>query len=667
MTNRFRLDIQALRALAVMLVLVFHAWPNALPAGYVGVDVFFVISGYLITGLLYRELAHQGRIDFARFYIRRFRRLMPAASVVILVTMLLSFLLEPAFRQPDTAMEGLASALYWQNWLLASRATDYLAAENVLGPLTHFWSLSIEEQFYLFWPLALLGAGLVARSRGWGLRPIAITVIAALSLASLASSFWLARANDPAAYFVTHTRIWELGLGALVALIPNPAVRQGAARWISAVALIVIIASACLIPKSAAFPGVIALAPTLATAVFIVAGAGLGSGAFRGVLASRPVQLVGDASYSIYLWHWPLLYFATLGQTQAPGLGQGLVLVAVSIVIGWSSRLWIEEPFRYRRGGSGFGKRSALAATMAGLLVSVGGAWLVYSHARTQIDAWADFAPGSDYPGGLVLLEAAAEPPLREPVPPLVALKDDIPVVYERGCHVGRRAAEPEVCVLEQGDEGAPKVVLVGDSHAANWVPAMRGASAQQGWTLISITKSACAPTRDPGVPIGPVAESCVAWTGATLERVRELKPDLVVIGRSRRGGDFLANRSEGWSKGLVSSLTSILEELASASRHVAIFADTPRMPFDPATCLAQQPSCDAELAETDDPPDALVEAAGQVPGVLVLDLRAMVCPAGRCPAVIGNVVVWRDNHHLTSTYSRSLAPVIVRKIGDRL
>lgn len=660
--NRFRFDIQALRALAVVLVLVFHVWPAWLPAGYIGVDVFFVISGFLITGMLYRELERDGRIRFARFYVRRFRRLMPAASLVIGVTMVLSFWIEPGFRRIGTAMEGMASALYWQNWLLAWRATDYLAAERALGPLTHYWSLSIEEQFYLVWPLALAGAYAVARQLRWGARRTAMGLIAALSGVSLVASALMAHWGLPEGYFVTHTRIWELGLGALLALSPLPAMRQALARALAVVSLLVIAACAVWIPREVDFPGLIGLIPTLSAAVFIYAGAQLTGDARFGWLAWRPIQAVGDASYSIYLWHWPLVYFATLYREPAPSLELGLGLIAASLLAGWLSKVYVEDTFRYRRAGV-VPRPVAQTATATGLALSVAMAGTLYAHSRATIDAWQGLTPGGDYPGAQVLTGDADRPPPRSAKPPLAAVKEDMPAIYDNDCHTSLRIVEPKPCVLHEAAKHRPLIVLTGDSHAANWVPALRAAAEQADWRLVSITKAGCSITYDPPSDAVRAPADCVGWSEAAVRKLRELAPDVVLLGRSRRGSDYVDEASGEWVKGLVPMLQNVLTDLKAAAGRVAVIRDTPRLPFDPPNCLADENECKASLAASRDGPDALLRAARATPGVGVVDLRRFICPQGRCPGVIGNVVVWRDNHHFTATFSRSLAPSIKRRV----
>lgn len=647
----------------MILVLVFHVWPGSLPAGYIGVDVFFVISGFLITGLLFRELEREGRISFTSFYIRRFQRLMPAASLVIFITLLLSFLLEPEFRKPSVAIEGLASALYWQNWLLAWRATDYLASGESLGPLTHYWSLSIEEQFYLIWPGILALTGVLATRRSWNLRTTALAVIAVASGTSLLLSVWLSQHDQPRAYFVTHTRIWELGLGAMLALAPLPSIGARVARVLSTAALVVIVASAFLIPESAPFPGLIALIPTLAAVLFIFAGASLNDGSASGILGVRPVQGIGDSSYSIYLWHWPLVYFSTAGAESDTGLMLGSVLLAASLLIGWISWRFVEEPFRYKRDGGSRFPGLAVPAAAVGLIATVALAGLVYMQSNALIKSWEGASSADDHPGARVLDGDVAVPLEAAPIPPLVAVKSDIPVIYPRGCHTGLHETKLVVCWLHEVGEGAPLVAVVGDSHAGNWVPALREAAARSGWNLVSLTKSACSVMLQPSNGEVYAPEDCVEWSSQALRELEELAPDLVLLGRSRRGSDFRARDSVEWVPGLVPMLETVLRRLQAISGKAAVIADTPRLPLDPPECMASGQECTVSLASTLDRPDAMRAAVDAIPAIDWIDLRHLVCPDGRCPAVIGNVVVWRDNHHLTATYSRSLGGEMQRRI----
>lgn len=661
-TQVFRFDIQALRALAVALVLVYHVWPQWLPAGYIGVDVFFVISGFLITGVLLKSLERHGRIDFIAFYLRRFRRLMPAASVVIIATLVLAWMLEPAFRQSGTAIEGFASSLYFQNWLLAVRATDYLDAERALGPLTHYWSLSIEEQFYLIWPLTLALVALVAKRRGWSLRHSAMVSIALISAVSLIASWYSAQQDRPEAYFVTHTRVWELGLGALLSFVQRTKITPFVARTVAFMALVVILASAFLIPTGAPFPGLIALIPTLATAAFLYVGWKLDQGDWFGFLSSRPIQFLGDASYSIYLWHWPLIYFVTLKLGDRINLVVGLSLILASLLIGGVSKFLVEDPLRDRKTpGYSSARATRFTVLLLAFSLAISGALLGYS--RAQLSAWEGIVPGGDYPGAMMLTGDAAVPSQLPARPPLAVIKEDLPVVYELGCHTSPRSSVSRPCVLRQSENSRPTVVIVGDSHAANWVPTLQAVASQADWTLISITKSACGLMVDTDAAAVRRFESCLNWSRNVLEQLQEIEPDVVLLGRSRRSSDYASSNDHDWVPGLVSMLSEVLTSLEPISRSVFVLADTPRLPFDPPTCLAENSDCQVSLKDTNDKPDAFLAAAERNPEVTVIDLRRYVCPDLICPSIVGNIVVWRDNHHLTASYARSLAPEMLRQL----
>ncbi|HEX5912326.1 MAG TPA: acyltransferase, partial [Rubrobacter sp.] len=332
----FRPDVEGLRAVAVGVVLLYHAGVPFAPGGYVGVDVFFVISGYLITGLLLRELEKTGTVSLARFYSRRAKRLLPLTVVVLAFVVVLSCLLFDPVRMDEVSLGVVASGLYVMNWLLAARATDYFAAGLQASPIQHFWTLAVEEQFYLLWPTLLLVVVWWSRRIGLGLRPVLATTLAVVVISSLAYSVYSTELQAGAAYFSTLTRGWELALGGLLALVP--ASRLGRQpRWVAFAlgwAGLGAIAFATLrFNDGTLFPGYAALVPTLGTAAIIAAGFGIESTMTFAVpvrwLTLGPVRHVGRTSYSWYLWHWPPLVFAaTLWGKLSPL--EGTAVLAVS-------------------------------------------------------------------------------------------------------------------------------------------------------------------------------------------------------------------------------------------------------------------------------------------------------------------------------------------------
>ena len=369
----FRPDIEGLRAIAVGTVLIYHAGLPFFHGGFIGVDVFFVISGFLITGLLVAEIERTGRLSIAGFYARRIKRLLPATMVVLLTTVALSWMFLSPLRRLSTSGDVAASALYVINWRLAGQAVDYLAQGEDPSPVQHFWSLAVEEQFYVLWPLLLIVAAMVVRRRGWGLRSTLLGFIVALSVPSFIYSLHLTHSQPGAAYFSSLTRAWELGVGAALAIVAPwlfrlPSTFSRILGWGGVAA---ILWAAITFTDATPFPGRAALWPVLGAAAVIAAGVTAGkNGPVR--LLGRPAMLhVGRISYSWYLWHWPLLVIAAAiwGHLTA---WQGVLVLAVSYVPTRLTTRFVEDPFRRSKVLVEFPKRAfALAAiTMSSVLVA---------------------------------------------------------------------------------------------------------------------------------------------------------------------------------------------------------------------------------------------------------------------------------------------------------
>lgn len=342
--SHFRRDIEGLRAVAVALVLLYHAGLDQFRAGYVGVDVFFVISGFLITGLVLREREREGAVSLRLFYARRIRRLLPAAATLVLTTVAFTFAFLPSTRWSTVGLDVMASSAYAQNWRLADRAVDYLAQDAAAGPLQHFWSLAVEEQFYLAWPMLI--ALLCLRTDHMPRRRLAIGMIV-LAGASLATSMYLSYRSPSTAYFVTYTRVWEFALGGMLGLTANKTrrLRPLGAVVLSWAGLIAIIGTACFLPSTAPFPGAVALIPTLGTVAMIAATPAAGSRGPGRLLETSPMQWGGALSYSIYLWHWPVLVIAE-AQLGALSTWQGVAAVVLSLLPALTAYRFVEGPLR---------------------------------------------------------------------------------------------------------------------------------------------------------------------------------------------------------------------------------------------------------------------------------------------------------------------------------
>ncbi|PZM89508.1 MAG: acyltransferase, partial [Actinobacteria bacterium] len=442
----FRYDIEGLRGVAVLLVVLWHAGVPGFSAGFVGVDVFFVISGFLITRLIATEIATRGRLSLLGFYGRRARRLLPSAGLVLCASALLGYLLLPPIRWRDTAGDVIASALYVVNWRFAERAVDYLAADQAPSIVQHYWSLAVEEQFYLLWPLLLILVAAVARRRGrpHGFVAAGFVVVALLVVVSFGWSLLLT-ATDPArAYFDTTVRIWELGVGALLALWPTalrmpPAVAAGLG-WVGLLALV---GAAVVFDTRTPFPGAAALVPTVGTALVIVAGGVAGAPGPERLLRRWPLTALGRISYPLYLWHWPLLVVCTAryGELSLPA---ALLVVGASLLLAEVTGRFVERPIRRARIFR-VDPQMAIQAGLACTIVSlIAGFVLLIVAVPPPPQVSASVPDGAE----AVRSGANAEPVDRVPhitPDPLVA-RDDLPDVYTAGCHVTRQESAVRGC-----------------------------------------------------------------------------------------------------------------------------------------------------------------------------------------------------------------------------
>src|SRR5215468_8428621 len=492
----FRLDIQGLRAIAVAMVVIYHLYPSLLPGGFVGVDVFFVISGYLITGQLWRGYQRTGKIALLDFWGRRARRLVPAAALVLTVTWLASRLVLPATRLADTADQVRASALYFQNWLLAHNAVDYLKSNDVASPLQHFWSLSVEEQFYLLWPWLFLAAVVLAwlrarragRHRAQGVHAghaVVMGLAGALVLASLAYSVYDTRTDPAAAYFVTTTRVWELGLGGLLALLPErlggPLGRQG---WIGWAGLAAVAVSPFLLRGTSAFPGVIALLPVLGSAALIAGGSAAARYGPARLTSVRPMVFLGGISYSLYLWHWPLIVLWSSYRGHKIGPYAGPALAAAAVALSWLTKVWVEDKVRLARPLARHPSLSVSTALAAVLPVA-----LVWVYVAGQPAPW-NGRLGPAYPGAVALASKNMAVPAKPVLPPPSQLSP--PAYWRQGCLVKSSVVQPTACVFGETRHPVRTDVLVGDSVAGNWWAALQASAERRHWKLVTELHSFC-------------------------------------------------------------------------------------------------------------------------------------------------------------------------------
>jgi peptidoglycan/LPS O-acetylase OafA/YrhL len=662
----FRPDIQGLRAIAVTLVVIYHIHPRALPGGFVGVDVFFVISGYLITGHLWRGYADTGKLALVDFWGRRARRLVPAAAVVLTATWLMSLLVGHAIRFPGIARQILASALYYQNWQLASDAVNYLKAGDSATPVQHFWSLSVEEQFYLLWPLlfvlAALATGRLTRRRAQARRAVVWALATTLVLASLAYSVYDTHVHPPAAYFVTTTRVWELGAGGLLALAPGritrPLARQG---WLAWLGLAVVIASALAFTGASPFPGWIALLPVGGAAAMIAAGSAAGRHGPARLTSARPMVFLGGISYSLYLWHWPVISLYTAWSGKAPGPVTGPGIIAAAVLLAWLTKIAVEDPVRLAKALAGHGWRSVSTALAAVVPVTLAASYL----ASLPAPLTSLLPPG--YPGAAVLAGLARDVPVKPVLP--APLATSVPGYWAQGCLGTQHAVAETVCTF--GDVTDPRltVALVGDSVAGNWWEALNIIARQEHWKLVTDLHANCAWTAtlmndpDDGTPY----TTCRQWGGTVLrDLITTIRPDVVITtahiamiatahpkGGPPSRADIGAGEAAYWT------------QLRHHGIKVVAITETPEMRYVyQAGCILDygrdSPRCQVPAATAIWPGPATSFAAKAMKGTVpVIDMNDLICGPRECRPVVGNVLVFMDQHHLTPQYSQTLAPFL--------
>jgi peptidoglycan/LPS O-acetylase OafA/YrhL len=647
----FRPDIEGLRAVAILLVVLGHAGVAAAGGGYVGVDVFFVLSGFLITSLLLREVATAGRISIPRFYARRALRLLPASTLVLVCTLVAARLWLAPLLAGQYAHDAVAAAGYVSNLVFAHRGTDYLAADSAPSPFQHFWSLAVEEQFYLAWPLLIMAATAFGRRRLLGY------ALAVLGAASLILSITETHRSAPWAYFGTHTRAWELAAGALLAVNAERIARlpRRLARVLGWAGLIAILLAAVLYTDRTAYPGLFVVLPA-AGAAAVIAGA-------NDALASRPMTALGRLSYGWYLWHWPVLIIAPVALGISASVPQRLALAIGALGPAWLSLRLVENPIRYSRV---LRSRARYGLALgASLFACVLAAALVVHASPPAIAHGSAVAPleiSPDRPRILAQAIKNGESLTGIPAnltPSLTAAASDLPAVYHDGCHASSTAVRA-IGTCAFGDPRAPRtVVLFGDSHAAQWFPALERLAFERHWRLVSLTKSGCT-AADATIWIEALQRpytECDAWRRSAIARVVALKPSLIVV--ASKFVYRLTDPSATWRSAWARTFT----ELSSAGAPIAALSDTPTMGVQVPVCLSQHPTqayaCNrpvgASLNQIERQVLLSLDSAGPV---TVVDPIPWLCSTA-CPVVLGHLLVYRDSTHLTTPMSKALAPLL--------
>ncbi len=679
----------------MILVVLFHcgAW---IPGGYVGVDVFFVISGFLITTQLVRELRETGRISLRGFYARRARRILPAATLTTVVTVVVAGLILPPLAANRVFGDARAAAVFGANIHFAARDANYFSADLPPSPLQHYWSLSVEEQFYFLWPLLLVMSSLVwiglrrrSAQRAAGRKsvarprfPVVIVILAAVAALSFAGSVLQTPQSATVAYYSLATRAWELAAGALVALSLPLAARlekhvAGILTW-TGVACIA--AAAAVFGSSTPYPGDAALLPVAGAAAIIFAGAAATRrcGA-EAVLGTAPFQRVGAWSYSWYLWHWPVLILAPALLGHSLSKLEALTMAVISLVIAVLCFVLIERPIRrmqtfVRRPSLGLAGGAVLVAASLGAVALAGPVFASLSASGPPV------AQPVLVSHGTRSLAAELSADLRAGVqtkrvpsnldPSITAAPQDDPVIAKNGCLLVDSAIKSRGCVY--GDKTShTSVVLFGDSHASVWFPALNRISAQQGWRLVVMAKSGCPAAAVNVVRFGKVFTNCPIWRRDAERQIAKLHPALVVVAYSQYlGGDRpLAGVPTGYGSTWLDGTEATFSFLRRAAVRTVFLTDVPMLTQVAPDCVS------AHLSDVR--PCTVARTTGiRYPGVthqeLALAARNHIdgidstpwfCTTDRCPVIVDNILMYRDAQHMTPQWSRFLTPVLADAI----
>ncbi len=599
-------------------MVLFHA--KLSPGGFIGVDIFYVISGFLITGIIIKEIDSTGTFKFKRFYLRRAKRLLPASLGILGLTAFFSWLLLPATVRTDLGKDVIAASLYVSNYLFAFWQNDYQNLNATPSPVIHYWSLAVEEQFYIFWPIIVYSLWKIGSRRVVGIGISAITVV------SFLFSLYLTAANPIWSFYSLPTRAWELGIGALLLFVPKDFFPRRSANsslfvWAGAFLLVL---SVFAFSERTAFPGYNALLPTVGTAVLIAAIA-VWPPILNDLSRLRIVQWLGEISYPFYLWHWPLLVLPSTRFGRELTLIERIFFILLTALAADLTHRWIEKPISSRDYSSTQIFRASTIATLTCSLIGIS----ILATDQSSISI------GNGRSVSISAIKAK-------------------PDVYMDGCHVNNGEVLSPECTY--GDLSASKtIVLYGDSHAAQWFPALENLAKDKGFKLVSLTKSACPAPEVRKVQVGAYKNAdCFKWRENSIKRIKQLRPDAVILSGYQhfQVPSQYQSRSIWWAEGQ----RATFQHLQGLSPKLIYISDTPKPSRDIPNCLASNGGAKCNENEKSDP---------QISGNFIkVNPTPWLCTSN-CPAVVNGIVAYRDASHISVDISRALSPKLDTVLAD--
>jgi peptidoglycan/LPS O-acetylase OafA/YrhL len=673
--RRYLPELHGIRGLALAGVVLFHLFGNGRVSG--GIDIFLAVSGFLFTGMLLREAAASGgRVDPLKYYGRLVRRILVPAALVIAVTLTAGLLISPITKHSQLWAEARASLLYFENIELINSQLAYGAAGPETSPFQHFWSLSVQGQFYIIWPVVAMIAVLIAKRLRTSATRVMAALIGVVFVTSFVYAIYVGSYDQDANYLMTTTRAWQLAFGGLLALaggtirLPQPL--RAPAGWLG---LAMVVTTGFIFNGAQQFPGPLALYPLLGLTLVLISAGPLGGHhdpqhtATR-FLSNKPLAWIGDHAYGLYLWHWPLLiFYMELRDRETIGWRGALIILAITIILAMLTYRYIEHPLKARQD-----RRTSVQATRANKIVvaAAAGALLIAGTSSTVVlnqsqisvaDVHNDW-DWETYPGAAQTFTTTPLPEA-EPKPAFAGIEEHRPEYTKKGCgqKMGNDPGTDTVTVCE--DDKAPDhptatVVLAGGSHAGHLEGAFKTLGQQYGWEVLIVTKSSCVFGWEEE---HPEETMCGQWNDNFVQWLQQNKDvDLVVTPGTRLDQpEYILDAAPKW-----------WDKISETGTDLLLVRGTPRGSGDIPACLAEggtPQECGASqknLADTNpmlemDLPD----------NVHLADVTKYVCPqienpeADNCDAVVGNVVVWYDNHHFTTPFSQSLAPGFESEMRD--
>ncbi|CCQ16207.1 Conserved hypothetical membrane protein [Rhodococcus sp. AW25M09] len=669
-----RRDLNGLRGVAIALVVVFHIWMGRVSGG---VDVFLTLSGFFFTASLMRSAEAGASLNPITRVTRVLRRLGPPLLITLLSVAVASVFVLPRTRWADLGDQLVSGVFYYVNWQLAATANDYLAADPSVSPLQHLWSVAVQFQFYLFAIAVVFGLAWIRRRvrpegpRSLGPRTFAVifTVIALVSFVYAADG---ARSHQAWNYYDTGARLWEIMLGAAVAAVfaarRNGPMAQAPSRYprlssaarggLAVLGMTVIVTCGFVVDGVTAFPGPLALIPVAATLALIVAGS---ETAVAATLSNRFFAWVGSIAFPLYLWHWPLLifYLSATGKPHADVLG-GLGIVGASVALAWLTVRLVERPLQSKTFTPGRIAVTAIAA-IAAISVTAGSiGWNAYI-ARSITSVQADGAVDElTHPGALELTDGIRAD-AAEVRPPLYSAPEDLPISTLEGCIADFETPDAISCTYGDVD-AARTIVLAGGSHAEHWLTALDTLGRTHGFKVVTFLKMGCPLSKDTMPMLGSNEyPDCLDWTQSVFADVVTIQPDYVFTTATRPRENLPGDYTPDW-------YVSVWRELIADGVDILGIRDTPWLPYRAMDCLADggtATSCGIPRDEALDPVNPALASSFQLQGFSALDLSDAVCDTTVCRAEQGNILIYRDEHHLTATYMRTMTTELGRQIGS--